>query len=84
MKLRLDSAGDIVQPLPNDLTGHTITIDLRNVDTEKGAAAAVLIRELLDRGAARLVIAEDRGVVHGGARTHSGGAVSADSGMQAA
>lgn len=60
MKLRLGSTGALPKDLPRDLTGHAITIDLSHVDTEKGAAAAALIRELLDRGAAKLVIADDR------------------------
>ncbi|NLV80642.1 MAG: hypothetical protein GXY65_15155 [Rhodococcus sp.] len=62
MKLRLGSTGTLPKELPHDLTGHAITIDLSHVDAEKGAAAAVLIRELLDRGAAKLVIADDRRV----------------------
>ncbi|MFZ2527032.1 MAG: hypothetical protein WAX14_05155 [Rhodococcus sp. (in: high G+C Gram-positive bacteria)] len=60
MKLRLGAAGSVPKDLPTDLTGHAITIDLSHVPTEKGALAADLIRELLDRGAARLVISDGR------------------------
>jgi hypothetical protein len=63
MKFRLTPTGEIPKELPEDLTGHAITIDLSHVDAEKGAEAADLIRRLLDRGAARLVIADDRGVL---------------------
>ena len=58
MKLRLGATGSVPKNLPIDLTGHAITIDLTHVDAEKGALAADLIRELLDRGAARLVISD--------------------------
>ncbi|MCK0089572.1 hypothetical protein HCA61_09455 [Rhodococcus sp. HNM0563] len=63
MKFRLSPTGEIPKTLPDDLTGHAITIDLSHVDAEKAAEAADLIRKLLDRGAARLVIADDRGVL---------------------
>ncbi len=59
MKLRIESGGTVSTELPDDLTGHAITIDLSRVGgTESGAASADLIRELLDRGAAKLVISE--------------------------
>ncbi|MEE2032585.1 hypothetical protein [Rhodococcus chondri] len=61
MKLRLGASGSVPKTLPNDLTGHAITIDLSHVDAEKGALAADLIRDLLERGAARLVISDGRG-----------------------
>jgi hypothetical protein len=61
MKLRLGASGSVPKTLPTDLTGHAITIDLSHVDAEKGALAADLIRDLLDRGAARLVISDGRG-----------------------
>ncbi|AHD22962.1 hypothetical protein NXT08_08855 [Rhodococcus pyridinivorans] len=62
MKLRIESGGTVSTELPDDLTGHAITIDLSRVGgTESGAASADLIRELLDRGAAKLVISEGRG-----------------------
>ncbi|NGP05096.1 hypothetical protein G6038_06265 [Rhodococcus sp. 14C212] len=60
MKLRLGATGAVPKDLPVDLTGHAITIDLSHVGTEQAAAAADLIRELLDRGAARLVISDAR------------------------
>lgn len=62
MKLRIESDGIVPENLPEDLTGHAITIDLSRVGgTESGAASADLIRDLLDRGAAKLVISEGRG-----------------------
>ncbi|UYP19817.1 DUF1186 family protein [Rhodococcus sp. Z13] len=77
MKLRIESGGTVPKDLPEDLTGHAITIDLSRVSgTESGAASADLIRELIDRGAAKLVISEGRGkrprTEHGnGAHAHA-------------
>lgn len=56
MNLRLGALGAAPKQLPNDLTGHAINLDLSHIDAAQGAAAAELIKTLLDRGAARLVI----------------------------
>ncbi|WP_305094168.1 hypothetical protein [Prescottella sp. R16] len=57
MKLRLGADGTTTTPLPGDLTGQVVTIDLRHVDADHDTGAAALVSELLARGAARLVIA---------------------------
>ncbi|WP_241385474.1 DUF1186 family protein [Rhodococcus sp. CH91] len=74
MKLRIESGGTVPTDLPDDLTGHAITIDLSRVGgTDCGAASADLIRELLDRGAAKLVISEGRGQRPADTTPHDGG-----------
>ncbi len=60
MKLRLGATGAVPKDLPDDLTDFFFFFDLSHVGTEQAAAAADLIRELLDRGAARLVISDAR------------------------
>lgn len=58
MKLRFNQLSP-TQPLadlPADLTGHAVTLDLSHTDAGQRAAATDLARELLDRGAARIVI----------------------------
>lgn len=58
MKLRFNQLSQTraLAELPADLTGHAITLDLSHTDADQRAAATDLARELLDRGAARIVI----------------------------
>ncbi|AQA20894.1 MULTISPECIES: hypothetical protein [Rhodococcus] len=58
MKLRISqlSTAPPLTSLPADLTGHAVTLDLSHTDAAQRAAATDLARELLDRGAARIVI----------------------------
>ncbi|MFC9786640.1 hypothetical protein [Rhodococcus sp. NPDC127528] len=58
MKLRISqlAAAPPLADLPADLTGHAVTLDLSHTDAAQRAAATDLARELLDRGAARIVI----------------------------
>ncbi|SDC79127.1 hypothetical protein [Rhodococcus tukisamuensis] len=58
MKLRIHTLAAVppLADLPADLSGQVITLDLSHTDTHQRAAATDLARELLDRGAARIVI----------------------------
>ncbi|MFF0815946.1 hypothetical protein ACFYVR_12465 [Rhodococcus sp. NPDC003318] len=58
MKLRFNQLSQTrpLADLPADLTGHAVTLDLSHTDAAQRAAATDLARELLDRGAARIVI----------------------------
>lgn len=58
MKLRFNqlTRDRLPEDLPADLTGHAITLDLSHTDARQREAATVLARELLDRGAAQVVI----------------------------
>lgn len=61
MKLRISqlAAATPLASLPDDLTGHAVTLDLSHTDADQRAAATDLARELLDRGAARVVISRN-------------------------
>ncbi|WP_072689656.1 hypothetical protein [Rhodococcus marinonascens] len=60
MKLRINqlSTAPPYIDLPNDLTGHAVTLDLSHCDDDHKAALGELINEIRGRGAARIVIAD--------------------------
>ncbi|AOW91816.1 hypothetical protein BFN03_01520 [Rhodococcus sp. WMMA185] len=60
MKLRINqlSTAPPQIDLPDDLTGHAVTLDLSHSGDRDKAALSELISEIRSRGAARIVIAD--------------------------